>query len=76
MNWTQNKPTQSGWYFWRATTRQADPLCWEAIYLLQDPDFRDGPLEPWESGVVIEWPRGGWWAGPLPTPNQGNDKTR
>ena len=52
MNWTNDKPTIEGWYFWRKNSSIGDVLHWDVIYIEIDMLFK----------------LSGQWAGPIQEP--------
>lgn len=76
MGWTKSAPTKPGFYYWQGGRLEGDQVA-----VVQITEFTDKtiPLEAcelridgWKNapgrGPAMHW--GGWWAGPLPQPNE------
>lgn len=69
MNWTKERPTKEGWYFWRKSKVQSDPWKWNTYFIVdegEDSRMTDMQGDPvrftcWEAGSDVYWPKGGWW---------------
>ena len=55
--WTKNKPTEEGWYFWKARKNTQDRRKFFAYYVSKE---NDG-YTCWADGAELLWPDGGWW---------------
>lgn len=71
MNWTKDKPTKDGWYFWRPRKTTRDPCRWLPYYCAAAEDDGEEP-EDWFDGIGVGGccPNGGWWAGPIEEPKE------
>jgi len=65
MKWIKDKPKKDGWYWWRRSKRYSQHL-WQ-IHFCEVEDELD---DCWENGTEVYWPKGGWWAGPIPDPKE------
>ena len=60
-DWTQARPTEEGWWFWRRAKNVTDKYKWNAYFVMLD-DFTDvSGVSLYESGCCVRWPSGGWW---------------
>ena len=62
MQWTTEKPTVEGWYFWRRNGKGGDSMHWEAYFYEEATDIF------WRGKSIEFSPKGGEWAGPIPEP--------
>lgn len=56
--WTKELPSRDGWYLWRKTKAQKNPITWYAYYVCFDVDG----IEFWENGTAVYEVKGGWWS--------------
>ena len=72
LKWTKEKPTESGWYWWRFEKKNVPHM----VYVVWENTMR--PVE--NDRLLILYPnsnkefevetRGGEWAGPIPEPEE------
>jgi len=55
--WTKEKPTEEGWYFWKARKNTQDQWKFFAYFILKEGD----DYTCWADGADSLWPVGGWW---------------
>jgi len=53
--WMKVYPKKEGWYLWRKTRKQNDPIKWHAYFVDEDGTC-------WENGTNVFAPTGGWWS--------------
>ena len=64
--WTEELPTKEGWYFWRSK-RWSDPWLYQAIYVFPVDEKKNLGPEYFESGALIDKPKGGLWSNRIRT---------
>lgn len=62
LRWTKNKPTQSGWYWYRGLVEEADPL----IVLVDEAGYFQWPDGGFQEVLLTK----GEWAGPIEPPEE------
>ncbi len=56
-DWTEKRPTEEGWYFWKVT-EDATEFCWNTYYVVE---YREKKLKILLNGTGEHTPTFGWW---------------
>ena len=64
--WTEHLPTKEGWYFWRNRLKDVSYL-YMAIYVFPVNEEEGLGPEYFESGTMIDMPKGGMWSSRIGT---------
>lgn len=63
MFWDKDKPSRTGWYWWRRTKNHG-----ETRWIVYFVEVEDGESIYWQDGTAMNEPERGWWAGPMAQP--------
>ena len=56
--WTRTRPTEEGWYWWKETGKDENPINWRTYYM------QPVPGDTWYflgNETRVDPPEGGWW---------------